>query len=127
MVMINKDDLAELRERNRISSAELAADLERRELEDPVFDTPVTREAPAVIYKTTDNNNNAALAAATAPAPLSDAEIVDGVGYALTEISNELRREFTARIAVLEAKVDTLLTVLAGDKSRTNKRRSNAG
>jgi hypothetical protein len=116
MVMIKPEDLAELRERNRTSAAELAADLERRELEDPVLDVPVMREASVtIVHKTTMNGS--AYAEPAAQASLSNDELIDDLAHLLAETRTEIRREFETRIAVLEARIDTLLTVLAGTDS----------
>jgi hypothetical protein len=115
MVMLKPEDLAELRERNRLSSAELAADLERRELEDPDLDVPVMRETPQVIFKTTDN---ASAYVEPAQTSLSNDELIDELAHLLAETRAEMRKEFETRIAVLEARIDTLLTVLGSEPTR---------
>jgi hypothetical protein len=128
-------DLAQLRRLNKASRDALRDEIEERELElegDPLLahDTlmaklrgpEVTREAPRVIYKTTDNGNGYDN---TAPAsPLSNDELVDAVAQAMAQMRQEVRAEFEARIATLEGQVSTLLSLLGGSTDGATRSRS---
>jgi hypothetical protein len=110
--MVDPEKLAEM----RAFAAECREDLAERLEQDPFLDTPVMREAPAVIYKTRDDS---AYAAREPASPAFDQEtIIDAVVEALAVTRGEMRAEFEARIAVLEARLETLLTLLGADGAR---------
>jgi hypothetical protein len=118
--MVDPERLAEMRR----YAAEIRADLERRELEDPVFDVPQLRSAPEMIFKTTENAS-AYAAAEPASQQLDSDDIADAIAEALLDASEDMQTEIRAvvtplreRIAVLEGQVATLLTVLGGDPAR---------
>jgi hypothetical protein len=75
------------------------------------------RSTPQVVFKT---HQNASVYDTAAPAPqLSSDDIAEAVAETLAEEGDEIRREFEARVAKLEGKVDALLSLLAGDPARS--------
>jgi hypothetical protein len=117
--MINPEDLAELRARNKQERDELLADLEQRIENDPFLDVPV-RSAPEMIFKTHES-------ATPATPPRSND---DGVAAAIAEANavcdfvetavNARLVPLQAELAELRGQVTALLTVLGGaDASRT--------
>jgi hypothetical protein len=116
MVIIDREDLAELREQNRAQRDELQADLERRQIEDPDLSIPVTREAPQVIRKVHYENHEIESIGEIRQSARQMTD--DDLAWAFAETRNDMRKEFETRIAVLEARIDTLLTVLGSDTTR---------
>jgi hypothetical protein len=116
--MIDREKLREM----RAFADECREDLERRELEDPDLSVPVTREAPQVIRKIT--NNATEVMERTSVASLDSARQMtdDDLAWAFAEQRNDMRKEFEARIAVLEARIDTLVAVLGSDRDTTRAR-----
>jgi hypothetical protein len=123
--MVSPERLAEM----RAFADEIRDDLELR-LEQSPFDLPpeVTREAPAIIHKVTDNS---AYHSAEPASPLNNDVLIDAIVEALAETRADMRREFEARIAMLEGQVTALLTLLGSDSARAkavrNKRHTNVG
>jgi hypothetical protein len=136
VALLTKNDLAELRSRNKIERAEIAADLERRVAEDPCLDLQVTRSVPALIYKRrTDNGNNGDAFDGSEPAPLLDADtIADGVAAAIAAVCDTLRGEIAdaidplrERLTVVETQLETLLAVIGGANNNNSRSRSRKG
>jgi hypothetical protein len=122
--MLTREDLLELRRQLRATRDELEADIERRELEDG----PVMREAPLLVHKVTDNKPSTETTV-SASSPLENDVLIDAVVEALAATRQEMRAEFEMRLAVLEARLETALSLLGSDPTRAkalrNKRRSN--
>jgi hypothetical protein len=107
---------------------ELQADLERRELElleQPGGHQLLTRSAPQLVYKVTDNGSD--YDNGGPPSPLNNDDLINGVAGAMaqmresmmTEIDNTMLAPMRERIAAVEGKLDALLTMLGGaDTSR---------
>lgn len=86
-----------------------------------------TRSASPVIYKVTDNGSGGS---AEPAAPLTNDEIADGVAQALVDTERDMRAEFETalaplreRMAAMEARIETLLTLLGADPSRSKSAR----
>jgi hypothetical protein len=120
--MVDRERLAELRAKNKAERDELAADIERRELEDPFDWQEVTRSTAPVVFKTHETDR-AYANAEPAPPQLSDDDLADTIAELLAEAHDEIRSEFEARIAVLEARVDTLVAMVSGDPARAKSMR----
>jgi hypothetical protein len=124
--MVIAMDIAELRRLNRASRDELRNEIAERDAQleaDPqvahdamMAQLEVTRSTPPVVFKTHDNGSS--VYAAAEPSPLNNDELIDTIAETLAEEGDEIRREFEARIAVLEGQVSTLLSLLGADPSR---------
>jgi hypothetical protein len=85
----------------------------------------VTRAAPQVIHKVTDNGS--AYAAPGSATPLDNDTLIDGIAGAMAQMRQDIRAEFDGRISMLEGQVSALLTMLgsdsAGARAKANRKR----
>jgi hypothetical protein len=89
----------------------------------------VTRSAPQVIHKVTDNGS--AHGGSRSPhenagqaSPLDNDTLIDGIAGAMAQMRQLMMAEYEARIAMLEGQVTTLLTMLgSADASRAKANR----
>lgn len=123
-MVMSRDDLRLLREKLQSDKLELIEDIERRQGDldrDGPAPVLVQREAPAVIYKTTDNgsaiDDSGGDDASSAGEPPSYDEVIDTCAEVICELRGELDArdaELRTEIAELRGQLSAVLALLGG-------------